>query len=185
MTTRPGQHINKIILLALVIFALASLYVFIFYLIKGKTEKASLSEQKYLLAAKKEELALSEESILRETGKKREELDKYFIDQGNVVVFIERLESLGTISGSKVSLTSVDIDKSRKNILKVILSVSGRFNELFYFLSLLEALPLEISIKRLSLGSAAPTSVSVQDKKNKDEWNMELNIELVNFISEK
>ena len=183
MTLQPHRHTNKIITLTLIILALASLYAFIFYIIKSKIEKTFLLEQKYLLAIRKEKIALSEEEILRETMEKRKELDKYFINQRNIVVFIERLESLGAISGSDVSLNSVDIDKSRNNILKASLSVSGGFDKLFHFLSLLETLPLEISIKQLSLGVSAPTSVLIKDKKNKSEWDMNISMELVNFIS--
>ena len=185
MISRPRQHLNKIIILTVIMLVLVSLYIFVFYLIRNEDKKTSLLEQNFSLMAKKEELMLSEQSIIRETEEKRKDIDKYFINQGNVVVFIEKLESLGAISGGKVSLSSVDIDKSRKNVLKANLSVSGGFSELFHFLSLLEAIPFEINIKHISLTSYMPTGPLAQDKKNKSEWDMNLSIDLVNFVSEK
>ena len=182
MTIQPQKHINKIIILAFAILAMGSFYVFIFYLINNTKKKALLLEQNFSLAEKKKETIASEQNIIKETEKQRKELDSYFINQTNVVLFIEKIESLGAISGSKVAINSVDIDKSRKNILKTSLSVSGKFDELFHFLSLLEALSLEINVNRVSLSGSALVLPLTQ---NKSEWNMEINIELVNFISDK
>lgn len=167
------------ILIVIVISALA-FYVYLFLLVKNENVKASEFEQSIKNATNRDERSLSERSILRGTENERKELEKYFLYQGNEVAFIEKIESLGDISGSRVSFTSVD---SEKEIFKANLSATGGFKEIYHLLSLLETMPFQISVKRLSLGKLA--TIGILQGKNQGEWSGEFSIELLNFIETK
>ena len=127
-------------------------YVWFFYLVKSTSEKSSALRDSIELANRKETRILSTKNILITTEKERAKLDNYFIEESSVVSFIERLESLGRLSGAKITLTSVDTDKKRKNVLRVDLKASGKFENVYYLLSLIEALPFEINVNRFVMG---------------------------------
>ena len=168
---------SVILLLSLVCYG-------VFFYLVSINEKQMLALEKDLLVLRKNETrATSERSVLNSTEKDRALLYKYFIDPNNIVVFIEKLESLASISDSRISLSSVDIDKNKKNLLKLNFSVNGSFEQVFHFLALLESLPFEINIKSFNLTKSEESIPNQIGKGDTGGWTGNFSIELLSFIN--
>jgi len=147
------KKITIIIAGVITLFA-ASGYAFIFYTIKSFNNQASLLRQEISLKEEKEKKSIFEKILLRDLEKERKELDGYFIERDNPVVLIEKIEEIGKISGVSLSISSLEPDKERKNIIIADMSLAGSFPKIFHFLSLLEKTPLGVTVKRAAFGIA-------------------------------
>lgn len=153
-------------------------YGYFFYTIIAENEKTSLLRGEIELREKEENRSLSERNLIRGTEEERQTLNGYFINSNSIVSFIERLEALGRASNVGMTLSSVDIDKNRKNVLKINLRVSGSFQGIYYLISLIEAMPYEIEVNRFSLSRSAGQTFT-------KKWEGETSFELLSFISVK
>ncbi|MEK7662256.1 MAG: hypothetical protein AAB355_02030 [Patescibacteria group bacterium] len=173
-----GLQTKKITVVAISIIALClvSAYGFLFYTIKNLNNKASLLRQDFSLAEDKERKTISEKILLRGLEDGRRELEGYFINSENPVALIKRVEALGGISGVSLSISSLEPDKERKNVVIADMSLSGGFSQIFHFLVLLESIPFGVTVKRAAFG-LAPSPKGVQSG-----WEGIINAEISHFI---
>jgi len=89
---------------------------------------------------------------LTATEEQRQKLSSYFIDAKDIVPFLETIEGYGTDTGIEVTFSSVDIKKTPSR-LDVGIFAEGDFDDLYRFLSLLEAAPYEITFTEVDVHS--------------------------------
>lgn len=155
------SHTKKVFFVA-VALAVASLalYGFLFWEIKTKTEEAVKIQEDADKDVKREEgLHLAKVSLAK-NKEAIEKIDSYFIARDGVVSFIEELESLGKETGVILSIGSVSAEADPKvkddfkETLRIRLEASGSWENLFYFLSILESLPYRAQIEQMTLSLA-------------------------------
>ena len=72
--------------------------------------------------------------LVTDTAKERASLDRYFVSGGDVVGFIEYIESLGRRSGASVELSSVDVINTEPKTLQISFKATGSWESVAYML---------------------------------------------------
>lgn len=89
-------------------------------------------------------------NVIQTTEEKRKKLDSYFLHFGDIVPFIEGVESLGKDIGVVVNFESVNVSERNGNAyLAVDLKTEGSLSSTVRFLSLLELLPRSVSFEKV------------------------------------
>jgi len=160
-----------------IVLCLASAYGFLFYAVKSLNNEASLLRRGIALGEEKERMAVSEKILLQGLEEGRRELNGYFVEGDDPAVLIKRIEELVKKSGVLLSVSSLEPDKEKRNVLVAEMSLAGEFPEIFHFLSLFEQTPLGVTVKSAALGVAADSAMS--------GWEGNIMAEISHFISEK
>ena len=122
-----------------------------------------LFSKKYAVASLSASLSeLAEEDLyyrglkrtLTDTEAERKLLDSYFADPKNFVPLVEEIESLGAHAGTSVTIKSAALIESSR-VLEISLSLGGDFDDIFYFLSLLETFPAKLAFDRVWIRKAS------------------------------
>jgi hypothetical protein len=141
---------------------------FIIYLIYEKEGKMADVEAKLAVAQAAADSGVSMNHLLTDTKPEREKLDTYFIGSDNVVSFIERIESLSTITKVTTAINSVGIDKSTTdNTFEYVTlngTAEGSFSNVYWFLSLLESIPLQITVDQIYIEQMPVTEKNAPTK---------------------
>jgi|SRR3989344_976398 len=183
---RMSKGKQFLIFIIIINFVLLGAYGLFFYSIKTASEEASaLSYDLEEKRTNKDELSLLQHS-LNETKEDREKLNSYFVRSGNIDSFIERIISLGDESGITIMLNG--LTETPDNTLTIDLRGSGKFEDLFYFMKLIEHIPYHIEFKKVYLNT---TAISTGDpgKDAKEEastrkWDASFTLTLFGFIKE-
>ena len=116
------------------------------------------------------------------TESKRLELESHFVTSDELVSFIEYIESLDTISGGTLVIDEVDVgDEQGEPVLKVSLSASGKYKEIYKLLSLIETMPYEVSIPTFDL-SVADIVSGAGASSVESEWNAEIDFMVISYL---
>lgn len=143
------------------------------------------------LASNTGELVREKEKKFMETYKatapKWSRLSTFFISSGEVVKFIEAVEALGPLTGSKVVLVNIDTDNldsavaGKEGLIRTKISAEGTWSSVMQVLSLAEILPYKIAINniRLSVGESAPFEASSTKKATvaKPVWSLSFDLQ--------
>lgn len=171
---------KSIALIAALAGVVVAAHVALFFIIKSMNERASAVRTDIERSAAEESRAISMNNFLRATAEVRAALDRHFVTEGTIAEFIEEVEALGAFAGIKVSLTSVDVPAKGPPALGASLRMEGTFANIHFFVSLIEALPYEMELKRLVIGKA-PAALGARP----DLWEGEGSIELTSFLRAK
>jgi uncharacterized membrane protein len=192
LTKRKVMSKTKQLLVAVIILniALIGAYGFLFYLIKAKSEDASVLSQSLDIQRANQEQVIMLRHAINESKDDRATLDTYFVKSSNLDVFIKSLESLGEESNTAIRLNA--FTEINKNSLIIDFNANGTYDDIYYLVTLIEHLPYHIEFKKAYLNSLGliPTSspdskTSVIQKAKKDNtWEANFNIELMGYIKE-
>lgn len=147
-----------------------SVYAFIFVQIRQKNaDTAELSNNILAQMARQDILQATKERVA-ETTAEREKLDNYFIGKDGVVPFLNSLQALGNDNGLSVKLNMVDIEPSPVSadtfeVVKISLEALGSWSDGYRFLSLIELMPLKVSVTRADLQKNVDTEPAVNTNK--------------------
>lgn len=83
------------------------------------------------------------------------DIQAYFVASGNVVGFLEALQSLGSGLGAGVSVVSVTANASPRAHLDLALSVSGTFAAVMRAAGAIEYAPYDVTMKTLTLSTSS------------------------------
>jgi len=150
------NHIRNIFIFS-VIFSVfvISVYAFVFFMIRSGNMKISELRSDITTVLGREHQLRSSRDIVLDTELSRAELDSYLISKDGVVDFLESIESFADTARVPVEVRSVEIEpipsSAAVHNLSVIIAVEGRWEDVFYFLDLLESQPLSISTSRMNL----------------------------------
>jgi len=149
---------NIIIVLIIVNLFLIWIYWFVSQKVSENTKRISdLSEELDLQLTREKQLK-SFNDIVGDTTADRNKLDSYFVSPEGIVTFIEEIEGLALLAGLSVDIASVDVDEyfdsdKKSEIIESLnlgINTFGNWSDNFYFLNLLEGMPLNISVTRLN-----------------------------------
>src|SRR3989338_10552610 len=110
----------------------------------------------------------------RETEKARALLAKLLVDKGDEAGFLEKIESLGVLSGTTLKISAFE---ERGGVLRLGVKSVGNFEQVHYFINLLEAHPLSIKIEKALLSESSGES-------SPKKWEAMLDINLKNYYSD-
>ncbi|MDP3958352.1 MAG: hypothetical protein Q8Q36_02730 [bacterium] len=176
MKTAAPQRSSLILLSVLSAAALFG-QAFMLYGVYAMSRKSAEESAEITRAIEGQSRALAMNNFLRSTEGARASLAGHFVTDDSIVSFIERLEALADEAGISFSLSIVD-PPANEPVLDVSFRVGGTFENLEYFLSLLEALPLELDVTRFAIGKT-PAALG----KAADLWEGEGSIKLLSFIA--
>ena len=92
---------------------------------------------------------------LADTEGARAALTSFFVNPNDFVPFIEAVEALGARAGVTLTIENAVLVDDNRNLALTLFS-GGEFQEVLYFLSLLEAFPAKISFDRAWVAQGVP-----------------------------
>ena len=131
-------------------------YVFIFIEIRHKNNQVSILQNQLDIEIRKDERLRTVKQLLADLDADISRLDTHFVSSESVVDFLEQLESLGALARTRVNVNSVNVvsqtDPSLPyEKLKIDFFSEGSWASVLQVVSLLETLPVGVSIERLQL----------------------------------
>ena len=163
------QNIKRILLI-MGISTLLALFVYVgfFFHIRVKNRETSVAINEVDLIVQKEIRLRSIQNFIKDTEVERTQLNEYFVGKDAVVDFIEIIEDLSALSGTIMEITSVSVDdieggSSAGELLRLNFEIFGVWRDAFHLLTLVESLPLEVTITQASF-----KQVSVQREDTKE-----------------
>ncbi|MEK7514510.1 MAG: hypothetical protein AAB587_01695 [Patescibacteria group bacterium] len=154
---------KKSIIVFLILNVVAGgIYAALFFYVEFLEERTTTFISEAQADIKKSEAVSSMKAILRDSGSDLTKIQSYFVSPDGVVSLVESLESLGEVSRVSLNVDSIGIDTARvkdpkatstpatiaTEVLRLKISTSGGWKETMHFLSLLETLPLRLSLER-------------------------------------
>lgn len=110
-------------------------------------------------------------SLLKDVEKDTEEISAIFLNSKNIVKFIEELEFLNQKAGTALAIRAMELPgQTQIENPRFLFQVKGSFRNLFHYLSLLEDLPYQISLDKVSL-----------TKLEGDDWQIDFEITLLSY----
>ena len=170
----------RYVIVFLVCVNLAALagYVFLFGFILNKKDSIVEAVSKLDTEQLREEQLYILRDSFRETEKEREALLRYFINEEELVAFIEDIEQAGRRANVFLRFNVVNI-RETENILAMEFETVGSFNEIFYFLQLVEHIPIKISLEKFLLDKEIPRSIV--KRKESDTWHAIFTLAILSF----
>jgi hypothetical protein len=158
MTTKRSTVILSIAFISA--FCSVALSLFFLYSIYDKSASLTLLEENLAAAEQQQNGSVAMKHLLSDTKEERTKLETYFIGKDGIVSFIESVESLGKLVNAKVSVNSIGVDQGNGgNMFEYVTmnaTAEGNFSNLFWFLSLVEHMPLKLEVSKVSLDDISP-----------------------------
>ncbi|MBI2108950.1 MAG: hypothetical protein HYT93_02080 [Parcubacteria group bacterium] len=166
-----------ILLMALTTLALLG-YAFLFGFVLNKkdaiTEATSMLDTEQL----KEQQLYALRDSFRDTETEREALNRYFINEEKLVAFIEDIEQAGRHANVLLRFNFVNI-RETENVLAMEFETLGSFSEIFYFLEIVEHIPVKISLEKFLLDKETPRGL--EKRKATDTWHAVFTLTVLSF----
>lgn len=157
-------------------------YAFLFSSIESKASRIGGITSTLEQEVEKNEEFQTLRSVIATTEETRAELDDYFVFSDEVVPTIERIESFGKHAGVAVVFDGVNVKEGEGPTLELQLRAGGSFESLFYFLSLVQSLPLRLSFERVFVEKKQKEFARPKDVAG--EWNGTFAFSITSFVNE-
>ena len=152
------------------------IYALLFGLILKKKDMITGSISKLDTEQLKEAQLQNLKESFRKTEPERQELLSHFINSEGIVDFIENIEKTGRQAQVGLQFKFVNL---REDGLAMEFEALGSFNELFYFLNLLEQMPFRLQFEKIVIHKDIPRTV--QQRKKSDTWYAVFTLTLLSF----
>lgn len=150
------------------------------------TEKTSKLKSDIELAEIKNRNLQTLQRAAQNTGDEKEKITSYFVGKDGAVSFVSEIEGLAAASNLKYTTDTIEttnlpeLEGQGKELLHVVFTSNGSWNNTVKFLSLLESLPYSMRIEKLDfdsarLDAAAGTSTPASSR----SWKMTINFSVV------
>lgn len=153
--------------------------IIIYYVINQKKTNIESLGVNLAISEKAESGNLFLKRLFDITKNERKELDAYFIAKDDTVSFIELVENLSSVAGVKISVNNVSVEQSAPKeqfeYITLNASASGGFSKLYWFLSLLENVPIKLDIVKFVFEE------SPDSEKDNKEWKMDIAVKALKF----
>lgn len=143
------------VIYTLYVLVFLGVYVYIFFHIQEKNASAAAAHVRVAQLQEQNQQMNNLNSTIRNIQNRKEKLHEFFVDSERIVNFLETIEKMGTDSGADVTVRSIsegETSAQTVNELKLDLAVDGTWSHVYHFISLLENLPLKITVDTISLG---------------------------------
>ncbi|MFA6177706.1 MAG: hypothetical protein WC694_02320 [Candidatus Paceibacterota bacterium] len=104
-------------------------------------------------------------------------LDSHFVKSSDIVPFLNLIEKVASEVGVFIQINSVD-SKENNSELIVGLKISGRFEAIYKFLTLLENSPYELEFLSMDIKKLTVSETNTKDS----NWEAVFKIQLLSFI---
>lgn len=185
-----------ILLAGSVIFTIGigGIYWALFFLMKEKIEDTVTSLEKIEELSGKETTAVSAVSLMKKEGDNIEKLKASFLKENEIVDFTKRIEALGAMSGTTLTIESLDKGVTEKSVtfLNFRLKAFGSFTNVQRLLALLENFPGKLDWKTVRLVRSDEVIPVVETKPGvktvvrgplEPRWSMEASLVVLNFTN--
>ncbi|MEK9182470.1 MAG: hypothetical protein AAB809_00135 [Patescibacteria group bacterium] len=177
-----SQKFQKKPLILSLILLISSFLVF-FFLHREIQKNIIVSEQAQTAwqdeTNKRDELQ-SLNRLIKNIKEERALLETYFIQSSDVVPFLNMIEKLGPRVGAGVEIVLVDMPRDNSGLM-VEMKVTGRFEALYKFLTLLENSPYELDFISMNMQRSGGEAVSGAESPI-PMWSAIFRVEILNFI---
>ncbi len=123
--------------------------------------------------------------LLTDIKKDEEKISLTFLNSNNIVKFIEDLEFLGRKASTTLEVNAIKLPTPGDNIKEPAFhfKITGTFGELFQYFTLLENLPYQIEIERVSLFNPQTSNSGgiTNTKKSIPIWKAEFDVKLLSY----
>ena len=176
---------KKLFLILVVVNTIAIIgVVFLLILITTKNQKSLVLEKQL----KEEEVKLEDLQMLKvlvaNTKEQRSYISNLIVNKDKIIDFLGLVESLGSYSGAKVSVMSVNEDSSStsNSLVKIRLNVSGRWEQVFQTISMLDHLPAAFAVKEIQISKETSTEgAGGKSVPARTFWSANIGAEVVKF----
>ncbi len=173
------KHILSIVLSVCLLFVTVFMYMYMYKAVGTSVMRAV--EAKSAVRSQQSNATDSKNvgSIYNRTALDRARLRSYFVSSSDVVGFIEKLEDLGTQTGSTVSISNVAADdmsglpQGALGAVQARVDITGQWSSIMRALMLSESLPYKSTVSSVHLGSSGGAS---SDKDPKTIWHVSYSI---------
>ena len=125
------------------------------------------------------------ETTFAELKEKKEKIEKSVIgNEKGLVKFIENLEFLASKSGGTLNLQSIQTPKETETSYPSLnIELKGDFEEIYYFIEMLESLSYFISFEQLSIQKNPPKTIAQFEQKGEKgyKWTSKINLRLLSY----
>lgn len=121
--------------------------------VRALSEEVAVKEGEEMKKSSQENDALRFSSIIEEISPAKEEIEGLFVNRDNVIDFYDLLERLAKLAEVDASIKSTTAPDS----LKFNITYEGSFDDILYFVALVETLPYNIIVDTVHL-EEAPSS---------------------------
>jgi hypothetical protein len=163
----------------LLIFSCASFYI-LYNKINDNNDVSSTALSELQLESQKRSNLESLQRFIKDIDDDKENLDSHFIRSGDVVPFLNMVESLAPQVGAKSEVSAVNIGEDNKS-LTVGIKATGSFESVYKFLKLLENSPYELQIVSMDLQRTSPLDTA-DVKVQQPEWSETIEVKLLSFV---
>ena len=177
------KNFSKNSLVVSIIFCAICSFAFFFLYkeIKNNNNLVQDAQTKWQEEESKREDIKSLDQSIKTIEPEREELETHFAQGSDVVPFLNSLEALGSSSGCKAKISSVDLSGDNTGLI-VQLSATGSFVQIYKFITLLENSPYQLEIDSASIQNSV-SGDNLKNNVNNSTWEANFKIKLVSFIS--
>ncbi len=158
----------------LFIFSLSGFLVLHSYINK-KNKEALDSEKSWSIEEARRANVKTLELFLEDEIKERNEIDKHFVKNTDIVSFLNTIEGLAPKAGAVAEVTLIDVPKDGAGLM-VGVNSKGSFESIYKFLSLLENAPYELDFSSVSL------KIVRGGEGESNTWQATFKIQLLSFI---
>ena len=173
----------------------AGSYTFLFFATKSKTEATSLISEKIEELSGRESRIASSVSVLRKEDANIKKITEYFFKENEVVAFTKKIESLGSQSGTKLTIESLEQGYTEKTVpfLNFRIVATGKFSDIQRLLILIENFPGKFEWKTVritrdsstateepTVGGKTPAKVALKDP----QWRADAFLVALNFTNQ-
>ena len=153
--------------------------VFLYREINSNNQKTKQNTVKWQTETSRREEITSLNHSLQTISDERTQLENHFAKSSDVVPFLDTLEKLAPKAGALAQVDSVDTPADNTGLL-VGLKVSGSFEAIYKFLTLLENSPYELNILSMDIHKMEIDTSSKNIKNSK--WEAVFKIQLLSFV---
>jgi len=164
------NNFQKIPLLTSLIFFIFFCFAFIFLYreINNNNQKAEQNFTTWQIETRRRDDIRTLDRSLKESADDRAQLETHFAKSSDVVPFLDTIEKLAPKAGAKAQVDSVSTMANNTGLL-VGLKVTGSFEAVYKFLSLLENSPYELDFLLVDIHKAT-------------SWEAIFKIQLLSFV---
>lgn len=153
--------------------------IFVFLQVKTKNEQASVISQQISRKITEGENVETLRNVIEDTKEKRQQLKSYVVDESRIDEFVGQIESEGELIGLPITINSVALSPTKKNVLAVSFSGSGSFDKVMKMVSLVEYSPYQIHINNLALNKYTKSLGDAKKEIIITEWDFQVDFEVV------
>ncbi len=172
---------SKTLFILSLLFLAGSSSVF-FFILKEINNNDLLAEQytkDLQIETNRREKVKSLDSLIKDTKYDRSMIENHFVQGGDVVSFLDKIESLALKVSVDAKIMSVDL-LDDNNSMVVQIKASGNFQMVYKFLELLENAPYQLEFLSMNMQKGILSDELAKVKKT--GWEVNFKIKILSFI---